>query len=74
MDDDLSSHDDNDVYEDDFYVVTDDPAEQMVNIALIERGLVIRFDYEEFRDFAHVVQQTRDYMQRRTDSSARNGR
>ncbi len=74
MDDVLSSGDDNEIYEDDFYVVTDDPDEQMVNVALVERGLVIRFDYEEFREFAHVVEQTRDHVQRRSGPSARNGR
>jgi hypothetical protein len=52
------------IYEDDFFVVTDDPEEQMVNVAFVERGLVMRFDYQEFLEFAPVVERTRDYVQR----------
>jgi hypothetical protein len=52
-----------DIYEDDFFVVTDDPEEQMVNVAFVERGLVMRFDYQEFLEFAPVVERTREYVQ-----------
>ena len=52
-----------DIYEDDFFVVTDDPEEQMVNVAFVERGLVMRFDYQEFLEFAPVVERTRAYVQ-----------
>jgi hypothetical protein len=62
------------VYEDDFFVVTDDREEQMVNVAFVERGLVMRFDYEEFLELAPVVLQTRDYIQRVVDRAAENGR
>jgi len=55
----------NDIYEDDFFVVTDDPEEQMVNVAFVERGLVMRFDYQEFLELAPVVERTRDYVQQR---------
>jgi hypothetical protein len=63
-----------DVYEDDFYVVTDDPDEEMVNVAFVERGLVMRFDYEEFLELVPVLERTRDYLQRRTRPSSGNGR
>ena len=62
------------VYEDDFYLVTDDPDEQMVSVALIERGLILRFDYEEFREFATLVERTRTFVQLRLDNAAKNGR
>jgi hypothetical protein len=63
-----------DVYEDDFYVVTDDPEEEMVNVAFVERGLVMRFDYEEFLELVPVLERTRDYLQRRARPSSANGR
>jgi hypothetical protein len=63
-----------DVYEDDFYVVTDDPDEEMVNVAFVERGLVMRFDYEEFLELVPVLERTRDYVQRRARASGGNGR
>ena len=62
------------IYEDDFFVVTDDPDDRMVNVAFIERGLVMRFDYEEFLELAPVVARTRDYIQRAVDRAAENGR
>lgn len=61
-----------DVYEDDFFMVTDDPDEQMVNVAFVERGLVMRFDYEEFLEFVSVVEQTRDHVQRRLGRAGQN--
>ena len=64
----------NDIYEDDFYVVTDDPDEEMVNLAFVERGLVMRFDYEEFLELVPVFERTRDYLQRRARRSSENGR
>jgi hypothetical protein len=67
-------HQSNDIYEDDFYVVTDDPEEEMVNVAFVERGLVIRFDYEEFLELVPVFERTRDYLQRRARRSGENGR
>ncbi len=63
-----------DIYEDDFFVVTDDPDEQMVNIAFVERGLVMRFDYEEFLEFVPVIEQTRDYLTRHMGGRSENGR
>ena len=63
-----------DIYEDDFYVVTDDPDEEMVNVAFVERGLVMRFDYEEFLELVPVLERTRDYVQRRARRSRENGR
>ena len=63
-----------DIYEDDFFVVTDDPDEQMVNVAFVERGLVMRFDYEEFMEFVPVVERTRDHVQRRMNNASDNGR
>jgi hypothetical protein len=63
-----------DVYEDDFYVVTDDPDEEMINVAFVERGLVMRFDYEEFLELVPVLERTRDYLQRRARPSGGNGR
>ena len=62
-----------DIYEDDFFVVTDDPDDQMVNIAFVERGLVMRFDYEEFLEFANVIEQTRDHVRRRLGRASQNG-
>jgi len=62
------------IYEDDFFVVTDDPDEQMVNVAFVERGLVMRFDYQELIEFAAVVEQTRAQVQRRLDRAGRDGR
>ncbi len=62
------------MYEDDFFVVTDDPDEQMVNVAFVERGLVMRFDYQELIEFASVVEQTRAQVQRRLDRAGRDGR
>ena len=56
---------DQDIYEDDFFVVTDDPDEQMVNVAFVERGLVMRFDYEEFLEFVGVMEQTREHVRQR---------
>jgi hypothetical protein len=67
-------HQSHDVYEDDFYVVTDDPEEEMVNVAFVERGLVMRFDYEEFLELVPVLERTRDYVQRRARRSRENGR
>jgi hypothetical protein len=67
-------HPSNDIYEDDFYVVTDDPEEEMVNVAFVERGLVMRFDYEEFLELVPVFERTRDYLQRRARRSSENGR
>ena len=67
-------HRSNDIYEDDFYVVTDDPDEEMVNVAFVERGLVLRFDYEEFLELVPVFERTRDYVQRRERRSSENGR
>lgn len=58
-------HTDNQIYEDDFFVVTDDPDEQMVNLAFVERGLVMRFDYQELVEFAAVIEQARAHVQRR---------
>jgi hypothetical protein len=63
-----------DVYEDDFYVVTDDPDEEMINVAFVERGLVMRFDYEEFLELVPVLERTRDYLRRRAQRSGGNGR
>ena len=63
-----------DIYEDDFFVVTDDPEEQMVNVAFVERGIVMRFDYEELIEFATVVERTREHVQRRLNRAADNGR
>jgi hypothetical protein len=65
---------DDDIYQDDFFVVTDDPGEQMVNVAFVERGFVMRFDYEELIEFASVVEQTRAHVQRRLDRAGRDGR
>ena len=65
---------DDEIYEDDFFVVTDDPDEQMVNVAFVERGLVMRFDYQELIEFAAVVEQTRAHAQRRLDRAGRDGR
>ncbi len=62
-----------DIYEDDFFVVTDDPDESMVNVAFVERGLVMRFDYEEFVELAAVVELTRDHVRRRLSRAAENG-
>ena len=67
-------HQSNDIYEDDFYVVTDDPDEEMVNVAFVERGLVMRFDYEEFLELVPILERIRDYVQRRTQRSGENGR
>ena len=67
-------HQSNDIYEDDFYVVTDDPDEEMINVAFVERGLVMRFDYEEFLELVPVLERTRDYLQRRARPSSGNGR
>jgi hypothetical protein len=67
-------HQNTDIYEDDFYVVTDDPDEEMVNVAFVERGLVMRFDYEEFLELVPVLERTRDYLQRRARPSSANGR
>ena len=67
-------HQSNDIYEDDFYVITDDPDEEMVNVAFVERGLVMRFDYEEFLELVTVLERTRDYVQRHTRRSKENGR
>jgi hypothetical protein len=67
-------HQSHEVYEDDFYVVTDDPEEEMVNVAFVERGLVMRFDYEEFLELVPVLERTRDYVQRRARRSRENGR
>ena len=67
-------HQSNDIYEDDFYVVTDDPDDEMVNVAFVERGLVLRFDYEEFLELVPVFERTRDYVQRRERRSSENGR
>ena len=67
-------HQSNDIYEDDFYVVTDDPDDEMVNVAFVERGLVMRFDYEEFLELVTVLERTRDYVQRHTRRSKENGR
>ena len=69
-----TSHMDDTIYEDDFFVVTDDPDEQMVNVAFVERGLVMRFDYQELVEFASVVEQTRAQVQRRLDRAGRDGR
>jgi hypothetical protein len=55
-------------------VVTDDPDEEMVNVAFVERGLVMRFDYEEFLELVPVLERTRDYLQRRARPSGGNGR
>lgn len=63
-----------DIYEDDFFLVTDDPDEQMVNVAFVERGLVMRFDYEELLELAEVVERTRDHVRRRLSRAAENGR
>jgi hypothetical protein len=67
-------HQSNDIYEDDFYVVTDDPDDEMVNVAFVERGLVMRFDYEEFLELVPVFERIRDYVQRRSRRSSENGR
>ena len=56
-----------DIYEDDFYVVTDDPEERMVNIAFIERGFVMRFDYEEFLEYVKVAEQARNHIAKSLD-------
>lgn len=66
-------YDSTDIYEDDFFVVTDDPDDQMVNIAFVERGLVLRFDYEEFLELAPVIERTREYVRRRVSRAAENG-
>jgi hypothetical protein len=63
-----------DVYEDDFFVVTDDPDEQMVNVAFVERGLVMRFDYDEFLELVPVIEKTRDFIKRRMSGRSENGR
>jgi hypothetical protein len=46
----------------------------MVNVAFVERGLVMRFDYEEFLELVPVLERTRDYLQRRARPSSGNGR
>ncbi len=72
--DEIPTGDSNDVYEDDFFVVTDDPDEQMINLGLVERGLLMRFDYEELLEFAIVVERVRAHVQRRLDAIGKNGR
>jgi len=62
---------DDEIYEDDFYVVTDDPDERMINLAIVERGLVLRFDYEEVIEFAAAVERARDHVRRRLDTGDR---
>ncbi len=71
--DEIPTGDSNDVYEDDFFVVTDDPDEQMINLGLVERGLLMRFDYEELLEFAVVVERVRVHVQRRLDAIGKNG-
>jgi len=45
----------------------------MINLGLVERGLLMRFDYEELLEFAVVVERVRAHVQRRLDAIGKNG-
>jgi hypothetical protein len=63
------------IVETDFFISQDDPESEMVSVGFLERSMVMEFDYEEFLEFAEVVDQIRDYINRahKTRSTLPNG-
>ncbi len=53
-----------DIIETDFFISWDDPDTETVSVGFLERSMVLDFDYAEFLDFAAVVDQVRDYINR----------
>lgn len=56
-----------DIVETDFFISWDDPDTETVSLGFLERSLVMDFDYAEFLDFAEVVDQIREYVNRVRD-------
>ena len=53
-----------DIVETDFFIAWDDPDAETVSVGFLERSMVLDFDYAEFLEFAEVVDQVRDYINR----------
>ena len=53
-----------DIVETEFFISWDDPDTETVSVGFLERSLVMDFDYAEFLEFAAVVDQMRDYINR----------